>query len=56
MLFHRISRRFSVSGRSTQSAQIIHKTPHNYVERFGQPLPVLVTEALTFADRKLSTY
>lgn len=43
-------RRFSVSGRSAQSVQIIFKTPYNYVERFGEPLPVLVTEALTFID------
>lgn len=41
-----------MSGKSTQSVQIIHKTLYNYVERFGQPLPVLVTEALTFVDRK----
>ncbi|RZC40660.1 nuclear pore complex protein Nup133 [Asbolus verrucosus] len=47
----RKSSRFSVSGKSTQSVQIILSTPYNYVERFGQPLPVLITEALTFADR-----
>ncbi|XP_018569025.1 nuclear pore complex protein Nup133 [Anoplophora glabripennis] len=47
----RKSSRLSVSGKSAQSVQIVLKTPHNYVERFGQPLPVLITEALTFADR-----
>ncbi|XP_049818107.1 nuclear pore complex protein Nup133 isoform X2 [Aethina tumida] len=47
----RKSSRFSVSGKSTQSLQIILKSSQNYVERFGQPLPVLITEALTFADR-----
>ncbi|KAK9884080.1 hypothetical protein WA026_005018 [Henosepilachna vigintioctopunctata] len=48
----RKSSRWSVSGKSTQSVQVIFKTQHNFVERFGQPLPVLITEALTFADRK----
>ncbi|KAJ8925587.1 hypothetical protein NQ315_009427 [Exocentrus adspersus] len=47
----RKSSRLSVSGKSTQSVQIVLKGAHNYVERFGQPLPVLITEALTFADR-----
>ncbi|EFA05993.1 Nuclear pore complex protein Nup133-like Protein [Tribolium castaneum] len=47
----RKSSRFSVSGKSTQSVQIILSTPYNYVERFGQTFPVLITEALTFADR-----
>ncbi|KAJ8941363.1 hypothetical protein NQ314_010426 [Rhamnusium bicolor] len=47
----RKSSRLSVSGKSTQSVQIVLKSAHNYVERFGQPLPVLITEALTFADR-----
>ncbi|XP_025830293.1 nuclear pore complex protein Nup133 [Agrilus planipennis] len=45
------SSRLSVSGKSVQSIQIILKTPYNSLERFGQPLPVLITEALTFADR-----
>ncbi|XP_075222739.1 nuclear pore complex protein Nup133 isoform X2 [Lycorma delicatula] len=40
----------SVSGRSSQSVQIICKSPHYIVETFGSPLPVLVTEALKFAD------
>ncbi|XP_076223493.1 nuclear pore complex protein Nup133 [Nomia melanderi] len=40
----------SVSGRSNQSVQIIRKTPNHVVESFGSPLPVLVTEALTFID------
>ncbi|KAG5890186.1 hypothetical protein JTB14_010650 [Gonioctena quinquepunctata] len=47
----RKSSRLSVSGKSTQSVQIVLKSNHNYVERFGQSLPVLITEALTFADR-----
>ena len=41
----------SVSGRSNQSVQIICKTQNHIVESFGSPLPVLVTEALTFVDR-----
>ncbi|XP_044746474.1 nuclear pore complex protein Nup133 [Coccinella septempunctata] len=48
----RKSSRWSVSGKSTQSVQVVFKTHHNSVERFGQPLPVLITETLTFADRK----
>ncbi|XP_039283480.1 nuclear pore complex protein Nup133 [Nilaparvata lugens] len=40
----------SVSGRSNQSVQIIHRTAHHIVESFGLPLPVLVTEALKFSD------
>ncbi|XP_023018139.1 nuclear pore complex protein Nup133 [Leptinotarsa decemlineata] len=47
----RKSSRLSVSGKSTQSVQIVLKSNHYYVERFGQSLPVLITEALTFADR-----
>jgi nuclear pore complex protein Nup133 len=46
-------RRYSLSGRSNQSMQVILKTAYHVVESFGYPLPVLVTEALTFADRKL---
>ncbi|CAH1978388.1 unnamed protein product [Acanthoscelides obtectus] len=37
--------------KSSQSVQIILRSAQNYVERFGQSLPVLITEALTFADR-----
>ncbi|VEN43093.1 unnamed protein product [Callosobruchus maculatus] len=37
--------------KSSQSVQIILRSTQNYVERFGQPLPVLITEALTFTDR-----
>lgn len=48
----RKSSRWSVSGKSTQSVQVVFKTNQNSVERFGQPLPVLITETLTFADRK----
>lgn len=40
----------SVSGRSNQSVQVICKTLKHMVESFGSPLPVLVTEALTFVD------
>ncbi|KAJ9592509.1 hypothetical protein L9F63_015826, partial [Diploptera punctata] len=45
------SGRFSISGRSSQSVQVVCKTPYHIVESFGFPPPVLVTEALTFADR-----
>lgn len=48
--------RLSVSGKSAQSVQIVLKSTHNYVERFGQPLPVLVTEALTFAESKIIVF
>ncbi|CAH0552008.1 unnamed protein product [Brassicogethes aeneus] len=47
----RKSSRFSASGKSTQSVQVILRSSYNFVERFGQTLPVLITEALTFADR-----
>ncbi|XP_072378626.1 nuclear pore complex protein Nup133 [Diabrotica undecimpunctata] len=47
----RKSSRLSISGKSTQSVQVVLKSTNNYVERFGQSLPVLITEALTFADR-----
>ncbi|XP_078046274.1 nuclear pore complex protein Nup133 [Augochlora pura] len=40
----------SVSGRSNQSVQIICNTPNYVLESFGSPLPVLVTEALTFVE------
>lgn len=45
-------RRMSVSGRSSQSVQVIARTRYHDVKAFGLPLPVLVTEALTFADSK----
>lgn len=45
------SSRMSVSGRSSQSVQVITRTRFHDVKIFGLPLPVLVTEALTFADR-----
>ncbi|KAL6440868.1 hypothetical protein ACFW04_003354 [Cataglyphis niger] len=41
----------SISGRTNQSVQIICRTQSHTVESFGSPLPVLVTEALTFVDR-----
>ncbi|XP_021913246.1 nuclear pore complex protein Nup133 [Zootermopsis nevadensis] len=43
--------RFSLSGRSNQSVQVVFKTAYHIVESFGSQLPVLVTEALTFSDR-----
>lgn len=45
------SSRMSVSGRSSQSVQVITRTRRHDVKVFGLPLPVLVTEALTYADR-----
>ena len=45
-------RRFSISGKSTQSAAVVLTSPHHYVEHYGQPLPVQVKEALTFSDSK----
>jgi hypothetical protein len=36
--------------------QVVFKTAYHVVESFGFPLPVLVTEALTFADRKLRNH
>ncbi|XP_057660912.1 nuclear pore complex protein Nup133 [Diorhabda carinulata] len=47
----RKSSRLSLSAKSTQSVQVVLKSTNNYAERFGQSLPVLITEALTFADR-----
>ncbi|KAG5319781.1 NU133 protein, partial [Acromyrmex heyeri] len=41
----------SVAGRTNQSIQVICRTQNHVVENFGSPLPVLVTEALTFVDR-----
>lgn len=46
-------RRYSISGRSTQSLQVIAKSEYNVVEPFGLPLPVLVNEALTFSERNI---
>ncbi|XP_059475123.1 nuclear pore complex protein Nup133 isoform X2 [Neocloeon triangulifer] len=45
------STRGSVSGRSTQSAMVICRTPYHVVESFGSSLPVMVTEAIAYADR-----
>ncbi|XP_076632615.1 nuclear pore complex protein Nup133 isoform X2 [Colletes latitarsis] len=44
----------SASGRLNQSAQIIYKTPNHVVGSLGSPLPVLVTEALTFVDKNIA--
>jgi len=41
-----------VSGRSSQSVQVITRTRNHDVKSCGMPLPVLVTEALTYADSK----
>lgn len=46
-----VSSRYSISGQSNQSIQIVCKTPYHTVESFGLSLPVLVTEVLTFSDR-----
>lgn len=46
-----MSSRFSLSGRSVQSQQIIAKSDGFVVESYGLPLPVLVNEALTFSER-----
>lgn len=48
---HKKSSRFSVSGKSAQTSQIVLKTQFFNAERYGNTLPVIVTEALTFADR-----
>ncbi|XP_055389232.1 nuclear pore complex protein Nup133 [Condylostylus longicornis] len=48
------SGRYSLSGRSNQSLQIIARSEYNVVENFGLPLPVLLNEALTFSERNSS--
>jgi hypothetical protein len=35
-----------------QASQLLEETSNFRVEKFGLPLPVLITEALTFADSK----
>ena len=52
ILFSVSFRQMSMSGRSTQSIQVVTKTPYNIMETYGVSLPVQVTEALTFADSK----
>lgn len=42
--------KFGTPNRINQAAQVIYKSLLNTVESFGLPLPVLVTETLTFAD------
>lgn len=44
-------RRSQVPSRSLQVSQILEDTSQHRVESFGVPLPVLITEALTLADR-----
>lgn len=46
--------RYSVSGRSVTSNQIITRSENNVVQPFGLPLPIIVNEALTFAERNSS--
>lgn len=48
--YKRTPTKLSISGRSNQSVQVLCKTLNHIVEGFGAPLPVLITEALTFAD------
>lgn len=43
--------RFSVSGRSIQSNQIIAKSANNVAQLFGLQLPITVNEALMFSER-----
>lgn len=43
--------RYSVSGRSVQSNQIIAKSANNVAQMFGLQLPITVNEALMFNDR-----
>lgn len=50
-LAKKASSRMSISARSNQSQQIIAKSNYNVVKSYGNSLPVLVTEALTFTDR-----
>lgn len=50
-VFYQSRKGKSISGRSTQSTLVICKTLYHTVESFGAPIPVQVTEALTFSDR-----
>lgn len=43
--------RYSVSGRSIQSNQVIARSTNNVAQSFGLQLPISVNEALMFADR-----
>lgn len=43
--------RYSVSGRSVTSNQIITRSENNVAQPFGLPLPIIVNEALTFSER-----
>ncbi|GJQ78399.1 putative nuclear pore complex protein [Trypoxylus dichotomus] len=48
----RKSLRINATNKSIQSInQTILKSHSNYIQRFGQPLPVLITEGLTFSER-----
>lgn len=33
-----------------QSGDVVYKTPMTTIETYGSPLPVMVTEALTFGN------
>ncbi|XP_064600211.1 LOW QUALITY PROTEIN: nuclear pore complex protein Nup133-like [Liolophura sinensis] len=46
-----INTRSQALNSSLQTSMIVEKTSQHTVESFGQPLPVLITEALTLADR-----
>lgn len=52
--FNQIFSRYSVSGRSGQSNQIVARSENNVAQSFGLPLPIIVNEALTFSDRNSS--
>nr|XP_022913982.1 nuclear pore complex protein Nup133 [Onthophagus taurus] len=47
----RKSSRLSVSGKSQSINQILLRSQNYFVESYGQSLPVLITEALTFSER-----
>lgn len=49
--FPAVHSRYSVSGRSVTSNQIITRSENNVAQSFGLPLPIVVNEALTFSER-----
>lgn len=54
VVFFFLHSRYSVSGRSVTSNQIITRSENNVVQPFGLPLPIIVNEALTFSERNAS--
>lgn len=46
--------RYSVSGRSVQSNQIIARSANNVAQLFGLQLPITVNEALMFSERNVN--